>query len=55
MPRPGPRREYVGIKLSPAGLETVRAMAEQETGGNVSEMIRRLLVEAVTARQKAKR
>lgn len=55
MPRPGPRREYVGIRLSPDGLETVRRFAEQETGGNLSEMVRKLLGEAVNARVAAGR
>ena len=49
MPRPGPR-EYVGIRLSPDELEAVRRFAEQETNGNLSEMIRKLLAEAVKAR-----
>ena len=50
MPRPGPRRKYVGIRLSPDELEAVRRFAEQETNGNLSEMIRKLLAEAVKAR-----
>lgn len=51
-PRPGPRRQYVGVRLSPAGLEAVEKLAETETEGNVSEMIRKLLSEAITARQR---
>lgn len=46
------RRTYVGVRLSPAGLEAIEKLAAMETGGNLSEMIRKLLSEAVTARQK---
>jgi metal-responsive CopG/Arc/MetJ family transcriptional regulator len=52
MPRPGPRRPLVAIRLSAEGLEFIDQLAEQETEGNRSEMVRRLLLEAVTARQK---
>jgi hypothetical protein len=50
MPRPGPRREYVGVRLSPSGLEAIEKLAAAETEGNLSEMIRKLLGEAVAAR-----
>lgn len=52
MPRKGPRREYIGIRLSPDGLGAVRRLAEDETAGNLSEMVRKLLAEAIQARQK---
>jgi len=51
-PRPGPRRLYVGVRLSPDGLDVVEKLAEAETGGNLSEMIRKLLSEALAARQR---
>lgn len=52
MPRPGPRRPLVAIRLSTEGLEFIDQLAARETDGNRSEMVRRLLLEAVTARQK---
>lgn len=54
-PRPprkvGVRRTYTAVRLGPA-IDTIREMAEKETGGNVSAMIRKLLGEAITARLK---
>ena len=55
MPRAGPKREFVGVKLSPAGLAAIRDLAAKETVGNLSEMIRLLLSEAVAARRRARR
>lgn len=55
MPRPGPRREYIGVRLSPEGVAAVRLLAERETGGNLSEMLRKLLSEALTQRQGVQR
>jgi hypothetical protein len=52
MPRPGPRRPLVGVRLNAEGLAYIDLLAEQETDGNRSEMVRILLGEAVTARQK---
>jgi hypothetical protein len=52
MPRPGPRREPVPLRLSPAGRQAVQELADKETDGNLSEMIRKLLAEAVAARQR---
>jgi len=49
------RREYVPVRLSPAGVEAIRALASAETAGNLSEMIRTLLGEALAARQRVKR
>lgn len=51
MPRPGPRRRNVPLRLSEAEEEPIRRYADQEADGNLSEMIRTLLTEAVTARQ----
>lgn len=43
-------REYVPVRLSSEGIEHVRRLAEEETEGNVSQMIRKLLGEALAAR-----
>jgi len=43
MPRPGPRRPLVNVRLSEADVDLLRERAKQETGGNVSELIRRML------------
>jgi len=51
-PRPGPRRPVLGLRLSDEDRKYIEGLAERETDGNLSEMIRRLLAEAVTARQK---
>lgn len=50
-PRPGPRRPIVGIRISDAGIQAIDALAKAENV-NRSEMIRRLLSEALTARQR---
>ncbi len=47
MPRPGPRRPPVVVRLSPAGIAKVDELAA-EAGVNRSEMIRRLLRYATT-------
>jgi len=39
------------VRFRPDGLAVVRQYADAETDGNVSEMIRRLVAEAVAARQ----
>lgn len=44
------RREHIAVRLSPDGLARVRELAEQETEGNVSQMIRKLLGEALATR-----
>src|SRR5438105_1665570 len=46
MPRPGPRRPLVNVRLSEAGVVLLRQRAEQETDGNVSELMRRMLTYA---------
>lgn len=43
MPRPGPRRPLVAIRLSEAGIEHIDQRAAEECGGVRSEMIRRML------------
>lgn len=43
-------RRYVPVRISGDGYKTLADLAKQETGGNVSEMIRKLLAEALTAR-----
>jgi len=42
MPRPGPRRPLVAIRLSDEGIAHVDKLAEEQ-GVNRSEMIRRML------------
>jgi hypothetical protein len=51
MPRPGPRRRPVPLRMSEDEERPVRELADAEHGGNLSEAIRALLVEALTARQ----
>jgi hypothetical protein len=51
MPRPGPRRRAVPLRLSEAEEAPVREIADCEHDGNLSEAIRILLVEAVAARR----
>lgn len=53
MPRPGPRRRAVPLRLSEAEEAPVQAVADVETGGELSGAIRLLLAEAIEARQKA--
>jgi hypothetical protein len=48
------RRNFVGIRLTEDGRAHIQLLADRETGGNFSQMIRTLLAEAVAAR-KAKR
>ncbi len=43
------------MRVAPAGLAAIRLLADAETEGNVSEMIRILLAEAITARQSTTR
>lgn len=51
MPRPGPRRAIVGVRMKSEAIEYVDALAEVE-GVNRSEMVRILLAEAIAARQR---
>jgi len=43
-------KRLIALRLSPAGHDVIRDMARRETDGNVSEMVRILLREAVAAR-----
>jgi hypothetical protein len=45
-------RKFVGVRLAPTGRAAIQELADREAGGNLSEMVRRLLSEAVTARRK---
>lgn len=45
-------REPLAVRLSANGLAAVKKLAAEETEGNVSMMIRKLLGEALAARQK---
>lgn len=47
-------REYVPVRLSPEGLAKVRELARKETEGNVSQMIRKLLAEALASRERGR-
>lgn len=53
MPRPGPRRRYVALRLSEEEEAPVRAVADAEHGGELSAAIRALLAEALAARAAA--
>lgn len=46
MPRPGPRRPIVNVRISQAGIDRVDGLAK-EADVNRSEMIRRLLAYGV--------
>ena len=52
MPRTGPRRVIVGVRLKAEAIEYIDTLAQAEKV-NRSEMIRRLLAEAVAVRRKA--
>lgn len=43
-------RRYFSLRMSQAGYDAVKALADAEMGGNVSEMARLLLSEALQAR-----
>lgn len=43
MPRPGPRRPLVNVRLSETGIDLVKHRAAKEANGNQSEMLRRML------------
>lgn len=44
-------REFVAFRLSSSALEEIKALAEIETEGELSAMLRKLLAEAITARK----
>lgn len=52
MPRPDRDRVPFSIWLSRDGLAELKALAESECEGNISQMIRRLLSEALEARRR---
>ena len=43
-------RVMTAVRLSPAGRDRIDALAKRETNGNRSDMIRKLLAEAMMAR-----
>jgi hypothetical protein len=43
VPRSGPRRKPITIRLSEVGLERLNQRATEEAAGNQSEMVRRML------------
>lgn len=45
------RGKLIAVRMSNTGLSIVDALAELETSGNRSEMIRKLLKEAIEARR----
>lgn len=45
-------RDQIAVRLSPTGLAEIRKLAERETEGNVSQMLRKLLSEALQEREK---
>jgi hypothetical protein len=56
MPRPGPRRVWMGARLfTPDEHEAIQRLANEQTGGNLSEMIRVLVMEALGARERCDR
>lgn len=48
MPRPGPRRPLTNVRIDPDELVELQRRAAEETGGNVSELMRRMFRYAVT-------
>lgn len=53
-PRPGPERPIVGVRIKPDAINYIDGLAAGE-GVTRSEMIRRLLAESITARQRTTR
>lgn len=55
MPRPGPARIFFAARLlTPDEHAQLQQLADQETGGNLSEMVRRLISEAYKCRKEHK-
>lgn len=49
MPRPGPRRIYFGARLlTPDEHTELQRLADRETGGNLSKLVRRIVLEGLT-------
>jgi nucleotidyltransferase/DNA polymerase involved in DNA repair len=44
-------REYVAVRLSLDGVSHIKELAARETEGNLSQMVRKLLGEALAHRQ----
>lgn len=51
MPRTGPRRKAIAVRLHDDGIDAIQELADREVDGNFSEMVRKLLAEAVAARR----
>lgn len=51
MPRPGPRRRAVPLRLSEDEERPVRHVADDEHSGNLSDAIRALIADGLTYRQ----
>lgn len=45
------RKTPVTVRVAPRSLALLRELADAETGGNVSTMLRKLVAEALTARR----
>jgi hypothetical protein len=43
MPKSGPARKSIGIRLADAGRQNLEQRAGEETSGNMSELVRRLI------------
>lgn len=43
-------RRFIGLWIKTDGADHIQKLADQETGGKLSEMVRKLLTEATTAR-----
>lgn len=50
---PEKARDHVTVRLSADGVTAIRELADRETEGNLSMMVRKLLGEALAHRQKA--
>lgn len=50
-PRPGPARPIVGVRIKQDAIDHIKTLATQE-GVSLSEMVRRLIGEALVARQR---
>lgn len=48
---PPGKRDHTAIRLNPDAMVQVKALAAEETEGNVSAMLRKLINEALRARE----
>jgi hypothetical protein len=46
MPRPGPRKIPITVKLTVGQMAALRRLADERADGNKSEMLRRLIADA---------